>query len=90
MAKRKASINPAKLSVAELARVLSQTSGETITQEQIKEDVQAGAPVNPDGTIHLVHYAAWLASQIKQAGSRPAVTRRSPNHITLSESAPHG
>jgi len=26
----------------------------------LEADVAAGAPTNADGTINLVHYAAWL------------------------------
>jgi hypothetical protein len=29
----------------------------------VKADLAAGAPANADGTINLVHYAAWLARE---------------------------
>lgn len=29
----------------------------------VAADLAAGAPVNLDGTVHLVHYAAWLAAR---------------------------
>jgi hypothetical protein len=29
----------------------------------IRADLAAGAPVNTDGTINLVHYAAWLVKE---------------------------
>ena len=29
----------------------------------LRADLAAGAPTNPDGTINLVHYAAWLARE---------------------------
>lgn len=68
MAKKKTKsdkpLNPAKLSVEDLARVLSQ-AGEPITTEQIQQDLADGAPANKDGTVHLVHYAAWLVAQTK-------------------------
>jgi hypothetical protein len=32
--------------------------------EMIEADVDDGAPVNPDGTLNLVHYAAWLVKEI--------------------------
>jgi hypothetical protein len=28
------------------------------------EQRDAGAPANPDGTVHLVHYAAWLLREM--------------------------
>ena len=52
---------------AELAKTLSQVSGEKITEAQVRADIEAGAPVEPDGRVNLVHYAAWLVK---------AVTRR--------------
>jgi len=46
--------------IAELARQLSQMSGETITVEMISADIEAGAPANPDGSLNPVFYLAWL------------------------------
>jgi hypothetical protein len=33
----------------------------------LEADLTAGAPVNADGSINLVHYAAWL---VREASSR--------------------
>jgi hypothetical protein len=52
------------MSVASAAWLLSKVSGERITEEMIRADLAAGAPVNTDGTINLVHYTAWLAREI--------------------------
>jgi hypothetical protein len=46
--------------IAELAKSLSQISGETITVEMIESDIKAGAPTGPDGSINPVFYLAWL------------------------------
>ena len=35
---------------------------------ELRRDVEAGAPVNPDGTINLVHYAAWLVKEMAARG----------------------
>ena len=32
--------------------------------ERARADVDAGAPANADGTLNLVHYAAWLVKEI--------------------------
>jgi len=56
-------IDPAAISVDDLATLLSRAGGGTVTAEQIHADVAAGAPANGDGTMHLVRYAAWLVSQ---------------------------
>ena len=49
-----AAANPSALTLAQLARLLS------LPEETIHRHVEAGAPVAHDGTINLVHYAAWL------------------------------
>lgn len=55
-------LNPAALTAGELAELLSRAGGREISAQQILSDLTAGAPANADGTLHLVHYAAWLAS----------------------------
>jgi len=48
---------------ADAARALSAAAGRWVTPEMIEADVAAGAPANPDDTINLVRYAAWLVEQ---------------------------
>ena len=48
------------LTVAQAAKVLSAAGGRRITEEMLRADIEAGAPVNPDGRLNLVHYTAWL------------------------------
>ena len=55
-------LSPGAVPVAELARILA-ALGAKVAVEQIRADVAAGAPTNPDGTINLVHYGAWLAKE---------------------------
>jgi hypothetical protein len=38
-----------------------------VSEEALRADLEAGAPTNPDGTINLVHYAAWLAKEMGHA-----------------------
>ena len=52
------------LTVAQAAKVLSATGGRRITEAELRADIDAGAPVNPDGRINLIHYAAWLVREI--------------------------
>ena len=47
-------LNPAAIEVTQLARMLG------LPEKTLRDHVEAGAPVNPDGTLNLVHYAAWL------------------------------
>lgn len=51
------------LTVSDLAKLLSRSAGKSVTAEMIRCDIEAGAPVNADGTVNLVHYAAWLVKQ---------------------------
>lgn len=50
---------------AALARILSQSSGETITEAQILADIEAGAPIDEGGGINPVFYAAWILKHEK-------------------------
>ncbi len=56
-------LNPAALSVDQVSRVLSRMGGRQVTEQMVQQDVRDGAPSNPDGTINLVHYGAWLTRQ---------------------------
>jgi hypothetical protein len=49
------------------AQLLTQAGGYRITVEMIQADVAAGAPANADGTIDLIHYAAWLVKEMERA-----------------------
>jgi len=46
--------------------LLSGAGGGRVTQEMIAADLADGAPANGDGTINIVHYAAWLNYRLKQ------------------------
>ena len=56
-------INPQRLTLAELARALSNAGSRLITPEQIEADLAAGAPRNADGTVNILFYTAWLARE---------------------------
>lgn len=58
-------LNPSALSVPDAAKLLTKVGGERVTPTMIEADREAGAPANADGTLHLVHYAAWL---VKESG----------------------
>ena len=60
-------LNPTSLPVADAARLLAHASGQAVTAAMIEADLAAGAPANADGTIHLVHYAAWLVKEMQRA-----------------------
>lgn len=59
-----ATLNPQALTVAQAARLLSRAGASPVTEAMIEADLAAGAPANRDGTINLVHYAAWLVKEM--------------------------
>jgi hypothetical protein len=60
------SLNPNALTPVNAARLLTKGSGHSINAETIRADLAAGAPANADGTINLVHYAAWLVREMAE------------------------
>jgi len=61
-------LHPTAIAVADAARLLSAAGGVSVTPEQILGDIDAGLPTNPDGTINLVRYAAWLVKETSAGG----------------------
>ncbi len=59
-----AGLNPNALAVASAARLLTKVGGQPVTEDMLRADIDAGAPTNVDGTINLVHYAAWLVREM--------------------------
>lgn len=57
------SIDPAALSIADAARLLTKAGGRLVAEAALQRDVDAGAPTNPDGTINLVNFTAWLVRE---------------------------
>jgi hypothetical protein len=51
-------VNPAALAVEDAARALG------LSAESIRQDITEGAPTNADGSVNLVHYAAWLNGEL--------------------------
>ena len=54
----KGGLNPAALRPKDAVQALG------ISEDTLREDLAAGAPANPDGTVNLVHYAAWLNKEM--------------------------
>ena len=58
------SMNPNALRIDDAAKLLTKAGGRIISETTLREDIDAGAPTNSDGTLNLVHYAAWLVKQL--------------------------
>lgn len=52
--------NARALRPAEIVRALKAAGSRTITEETVVADIAAGAPANPDGTVDVFKYAAWI------------------------------
>ena len=61
-------LNPAAMPVADGARVLTRLGGKPVTEAMLRADIEAGAPTNADGSVNLVHYAAWLVKEMSAGG----------------------
>lgn len=54
----------AAMPIEQAAALLKHAGSQHLTADAIRADLAAGAPANPDGTIHLVCYAAWLIREL--------------------------
>jgi hypothetical protein len=57
-------LNPQALRLEDLARILSASGPRPVTVETLEDDIDDGAPVNPDGTMNLVEYGRWLIGEM--------------------------
>jgi hypothetical protein len=60
-------LNPTALTVEQAARLLSAASPKPVSPRMVRDDIDDGAPTNADGTLNLVHYAAWLIREMARA-----------------------
>jgi len=62
-------LNPLRLVPADAARLLSKAGGEAVSETQVREAIEAGAPVDADGNLNLVHLGAWLLREMNAHGN---------------------
>ena len=60
-------VDPTRLPIEQASKLLSAAYRERIDVVKIQEDIDAGAPTNPDGTLNLVNYSAWQAKDLGHA-----------------------
>ena len=61
------SLSVTALSVPDLVTVLRKSGARRVTAQVIQKDIDAGAPVNADGTVNLIEYAAWITREAGRA-----------------------
>ncbi len=54
---------PEALPKATLVEVLRRSGSRTASMERLEADIAAGAPVNEDGTVNIMKYAAWILKE---------------------------
>jgi hypothetical protein len=59
-------LNPAALTPAEAARLLTVAGGRSIPPEAVQAAIDAGAPVLADGRLNLVELMAWLEKDLAE------------------------
>lgn len=75
MAKRaKRPIDASSMTPSQLAEVLSRVGTVAVSASDIEVDLDAGAPRNEDGSVNVVHYAAWLVREGARGERRDAGT----------------
>ena len=53
--------------ISDIVALLRRAGARSLTEERLQVDLKAGAPLNGDGTVNLIHYAAWLAREADNA-----------------------
>ncbi len=62
-----------RLSLDQTAAVLHRAGARHMDAQRVKADIAAGAPANPDGTINLIAYGAWMLQELaRREGHRDA------------------
>ena len=62
-------LNPQAMRLEDLARILTALGVRPVSVDMLRKDLDDGAPANPDGTINLVNYAAWLLGEMGRRGT---------------------
>ena len=52
------------LPLATAAALLTKAGPKPVTVALLETDIGLGAPQNGDGTLNLIHYAAWLVREV--------------------------
>lgn len=83
-------VDPTKLKVSELTRLLNSTSqGEAVADRTVRRHLQrAGFRISPDGkTVNLFKYLAWLVDERHGPRDAPSPTREGSGYDGMKESA---
>jgi hypothetical protein len=62
-------LHPQYLRLEDLAKILTALGPKPVTVEMLQADIDDGAPVNRDGSVNLLHFAAWIAREVLLHGT---------------------
>ncbi len=68
------SLDPKSLPIADVARLLSRTSGRAVTENMLREAIAAGLPMKPGDRLDIFVLAAWLNRELCAARLAPCAT----------------
>lgn len=63
----KTPLNPLALTPDDLVMILKKSGCKMMTVELLQGDIDAGMPLNGDGTINLVTYVAWMMKELNES-----------------------
>lgn len=64
-------LNPLALTPETLVTLLQKSGSRDITEEGLQKLIDAGLPLNGNGTISIVEFIAWLIKEVNGNGDEP-------------------
>jgi hypothetical protein len=65
-------VNPLALPADDAVRMLRRSGCTAMSDETLARLVEDGLPLNADGTLNIVEYAAWMLKEVQGHGHQPA------------------
>lgn len=62
-------LEPLALQPETLVMLLQKSGCRDLTEESLQKIIDAGLPLNGDGTINIIEYLAWLIKEVNGNGS---------------------
>ena len=65
------SLNPLALAPETLIKLLQKSGYREMADEDFQKLIDAGLPLNGDGTVNIIEYIAWLIKEVNGNGDEP-------------------
>lgn len=69
-----AMVNPLALPAGDFITMIKRSGCPAMSDETLRRLVDGGLPLNADGTLNIMEYAAWMLKEVQGYGSQPAET----------------